>query len=147
MPASSPVTWSSYATKEVVSVKRFPADTPLCLTVWVCVCVRDSFLHFFFFLAGLGLRCRVAFSLAAVSEATRSARCSGFSSLWLPLLWSEACELSTCGSRGLEHRLGGCGARVFPDQGSNLCLLHWQVDALPLSYQGSLLVSPSEMWA
>ena len=28
-----------------------------------------------------------------------------------------------------------CG--VFADQGSNLCLLHWQMDSLPLSHQGS----------
>ena len=28
-----------------------------------------------------------------------------------------------------------CG--ICPDQGSNLCLLHWQVDSLPLCYQGS----------
>ena len=27
-----------------------------------------------------------------------------------------------------------CG--IFPDQGSNLCLLHWQVGYLPLSHQG-----------
>ena len=26
---------------------------------------------------------------------------------------------------------------VFPDQGLNLCLLHWQADSLPLSHQGS----------
>ena len=26
----------------------------------------------------------------------------------------------------------------IPDQGSNLHLLHWQVDSLPLSHQGSL---------
>ena len=25
----------------------------------------------------------------------------------------------------------------YSDQGSNPCLLHWQVDALPLSHQGS----------
>ena len=29
-----------------------------------------------------------------------------------------------------------CG--IFPDQGLNLCLLHWQADSLPLSHQGSL---------
>ena len=29
-----------------------------------------------------------------------------------------------------------CG--IFPDQGSNPCLLHWQVDYLPLSHQGRL---------
>ena len=28
-----------------------------------------------------------------------------------------------------------CG--IFPDQGSNPCLLHWQADSLPLSHQGS----------
>ena len=27
---------------------------------------------------------------------------------------------------------------IFPDQGSNPCLLHWQVNSLPLSSQGSL---------
>ena len=26
---------------------------------------------------------------------------------------------------------------MFPEQGSNLCVLHWQVDSLPLSPQGS----------
>ena len=26
---------------------------------------------------------------------------------------------------------------LFPDQGSNPCLLHWQADSLPLSHQGS----------
>jgi len=32
---------------------------------------------------------------------------------------------------------------VFPTQESNLSLLHWQVDALPLSHQGSLGCLPS----
>ena len=27
--------------------------------------------------------------------------------------------------------------RIFPTQGSNPCLLHWQVDSLPLTHQGS----------
>ena len=29
---------------------------------------------------------------------------------------------------------------IFPDQGLNLCLLHWHVDSLPLSYKRSLLL-------
>ncbi|KAJ8782455.1 hypothetical protein J1605_010163 [Eschrichtius robustus] len=29
-----------------------------------------------------------------------------------------------------------CG--IFPDQGSNLCPLHWQADSQPLRHQGSL---------
>ena len=53
--------------------------------------------------------------------------------------------LSSCGSQVLEHRFSSlvpwlscstaCG--IFLDQGLNLCLLHWRVDSLPLSYQGS----------
>ena len=42
--------------------------------------------------------------------------------------------VSSCGSRALEHRLShppACG--ISPDQGLNPCLLHWQVDSLPLS--------------
>ena len=37
-----------------------------------------------------------------------------------------------------------CGAQVcseaygiFPEQGSNLCPLHWQMDSYPLEHQGS----------
>ena len=42
---------------------------------------------------------------------------------------------------GLKHS-AACG--IFLDQGSNLCLLHWQVDSLPLSHQGSpILLSKS----
>ena len=26
---------------------------------------------------------------------------------------------------------------ILPDQGSNLCLLHWQADSLPMSHWGS----------
>ena len=51
----------------------------------------------------------------------------------------------------VEHRLWGAWASVavarglscstacgiFPDQGSNPCLLQWQMDSLPLSHQGS----------
>ena len=56
--------------------------------------------------------------------------------------------LSSCGSWAPKHRLNSvapglscptaCG--VFPDQGSNPCLLHWQADSLPLSHQGSPII-------
>ena len=35
----------------------------------------------------------------------------------------------------------GCHALfqgIFPTQGSNLCLVHWQVGSLPLSHQGGI---------
>ena len=46
--------------------------------------------------------------------------------------------LSSTGSIVVAHRLScsiECG--IFLDQGSNLCLLHWQADSLPLSHKGS----------
>ena len=78
-------------------------------------------------------------------------RCVGFS-LWqllllqstgsrvrgLPQLWhrgSLAAALET-GSIVVVHQLScstACG--IFLDQRSNLCLLHWKVDSLPLSHQ------------
>ena len=48
-----------------------------------------------------------------------------------PRLWGT-------GSIVVAHGLccpSACG--IFPDQGSNSCLLHWQTDSLPLSCQGS----------
>ena len=51
--------------------------------------------------------------------------------------------LSAVASLAVEHRLTSAWASVFaayeifPDQGSNLCLLHGQVDSFPLSHQGS----------
>ena len=44
---------------------------------------------------------------------------------------------SSCSSRALEHRLSCAEVRaIFPDQGSNLCLLYCQEDSSPLSHQG-----------
>ena len=46
--------------------------------------------------------------------------------------------LRSTGSTVLVHRLScsvPCG--IVPDQESNLCPLHWQVDCLKLSHQGS----------
>ena len=59
-------------------------------------------------------------------------------------------ELLTAVASLAEHGLQGAQASVavgrgvscsvlcgiFPDQGSKLCLLHWQADSLPLSHQG-----------
>ena len=51
----------------------------------------------------------------------------GLQSAWALVV--EACRLSSCGTY----------APLLPfwDQGLKLCLLHWQVDSLPLSHQGS----------
>ena len=50
----------------------------------------------------------------------------------------EAPGLWSTDSVVVVHRLNcskACG--IFPDEGSNLCLLHWQANSLPLSHQGS----------
>ena len=66
-----------------------------------------------------------------------------------PLQYS--CMENTCGQRGLvaycpwdlpgENTEVGCHFLlqvIFPSQGSNPHLLHWQTDSLPLNHQGSL---------
>ena len=100
-------------------------------------------MSFFFLCIYLWLRwvfhCYTGFSLAAVSR--------GYS------LFIVAVHrlLIAVASLIVEHRLQGAGSAVaanglccatacgiFPDQGSNPCPLHWQVDSLPLSHQTSL---------
>ena len=64
------------------------------------------------------------------------------------LLWStgsnlghtiKTLDLNSCGSWALKHRpscLIACS--ILLDQGSNQCLLHWQVDSQPLDHQEGL---------
>ena len=97
----------------------------------------------------LGLCCCVwAFSSCGerglLSIAVRSLHCSGFSCCGAQALGMWAQELQLPGSRaelGLSscgHGLSGCRAcGIFPDQGSNLCPLHWQSDSYPLCQRGS----------
>ena len=57
--------------------------------------------------------------------------------------------LSSWGSQALEHRIVvvahklSCSPAygIFPTQGSNPRLLHWQADSVPLCHQGSPLMS------
>ena len=64
--------------------------------------------------------------------------CAGFSSLWLLLSQTEHRLQGTQASVVVVPGLScstGCG--IFPNQGPNPCLLHWQADSWPLSYQRS----------
>ena len=72
----------------------------------------------------------------------------GFSLRWHLLFLSTgstARGLSSCHLCAPETRLHSCGAQacgsvacgIFPDQGSNPNLLHWQANSSPLSHQGS----------
>ena len=73
----------------------------------------------------------------------RTFRCSGF---FYCRAWTcGQAGFSSCGSWALEHRFSSwdawlscstaCG--IFPDQGSNPFLLHWQADSSPQSHQDS----------
>ena len=96
-------------------------------------------------------------SLAVVSGDYSLSRCASFSMWWL-LYWKHepqgtrasvvvAPGPQSTGSIVVVHGLA-CSVEhgIFPDQGSNSCLLHWQADSLPLSHQGSPWAS-SHSWS
>ena len=109
----------------------------------------------YLFLAVLSLHCYASFSLLVASRGYSSCgvwafQCGGFSSCRAWALGMQASVfvahgLSSCGSWALEHRFSTCSCglncstacRIFLYQGSNLCLLLWHADSLPLSHQGS----------
>ena len=75
-------------------------------------------------------------SLLAASGGHFSSQCAGLS-LSRPLLLRSTGSRRT-GSVVVAHGpscSAACG--IFPDQGSNPCRLHWQVDSQPLHHQGS----------
>ena len=104
----------------------------------ICLCIL--------LLAVLALPClRSSFSSCG-EQGLLQLWCTRFSLCWLLLLQSmgsRAQQLPPLGSRAESQQLWHMGSvvpwcvGVFPDQGSNLYLLHWQADSLPLSHQGS----------
>ena len=106
--------------------------------------------------AVLGLHDCAGFSLVAAPLhcSVGASRCSGF--FWVAqapgLAGCSSCStaehlvssavvapgLSSTGSTVVVHGLSCSTVRgIFPDQGSNLCLLCWQADSLPLIHHGS----------
>ena len=86
-------------------------------------------------------------SLVVASGGHSSLRCAGLSLSWALLLRSTSSKRA--GSVVVAHGPScsvACG--ILPDQGSNLCPLHWQADSQPLRHQGSpdlVLLSPSNV--
>ena len=80
------------------------------------------------------------YSLVAVHRLLIAApsRCTG--SRARGLRWSRlpAPRAQAHGCRAWAFFSWACG--IFLDQGSNLCLLHWQGNSLPLSHQGSPVI-------
>ena len=130
------------------SLPTEPLGTPyfqvaFCITLFICVCISGC--------AVSSLLCGL---LSSCGKQGLLSGCNvGFSSQWLLLLQSKGSRscglqqlqrvgsavvapgLRSTGSIVLVHGLScsaACG--IFLGQGSNLCLLHWLVDALPLSH-------------
>ena len=79
-------------------------------------------------------------SLVVARGGHSSSRCAGLS-LSRPLLL-QSTSSRHAGSVVVAHGpscSAACG--IFPDQGSNPCLLHWQADSQPLRHQGSPIFS------
>ena len=80
------------------------------------------------------------FSLVRVSEASPR---GGFSCCGARAPGAQALVLAAHGLLSADSvvvvRELSCSAAcwIFPDQGSNLCLLHWQANSHPLYHQGS----------
>ena len=72
----------------------------------------------------------------AVNRGQSSSRCAGLS-LSQPLLLQSTG--SRCAGSVVVAHGPSCSAAcgIFPHQGSNLCLLHWQADSQPLRHQGN----------
>jgi len=87
------------------------------------------------FLAVLGLLCCTGFSLVVVRGGDSLVAVCGFPTVVASLV--EHGLYSVQASVVIVHRLGCFMAcAIFPNQGLNPCLLHWQAESLPLSPQG-----------
>ena len=107
-------------------------------------------------MAALGLHCCTGLSLDAANEGSSLVAECGLSLQWLLPLRSTGSEAhgrqqsQPAGSAVAAPRLwstdsvvvahGLCcsvACPIFPDQGLNPCLLHWQAGSLPLNHRGS----------
>ena len=105
-------------TWELQVVEEKPAGRAV--TVWGFY----NFIYYLFIFGGAGSL------LPCERLGARASRCNGFSCCGSWALGS--------GSVVLAHGLSCSEAwGIFPDQALNPCLLHWWVDSLPLSHQGS----------
>ena len=92
--------------------------------------------YFYFFLAALGL-CflqlqRVGATLRCGARASHGGgfSCCGARALGAPASVVVARGLQSAGSVVVAHGLScSTACRIFPDQGSNPCALHWQADS------------------
>ena len=132
------------------------------LTLSTCVFLKKK--PRYLFLAALGLCCCMLGFSHGSERGYSLLLCTGFSLWWLLVLWSTGSRhvgFSTCSTGAQQLWCLGPGAhgfqqlchrgsvvvahglqfptacRIFLDQDSNPCPLHWQADSSPLHHQGS----------
>ena len=111
--------------KQNLIVKK---KSPNFIILFVTNIISSSFifLRFIYFLAVVGLRCCVSFSLVVANRGFSLVLMSSFSCCGAWPQWASlivAPGLSNCGEQGGLSYMEACG--IFPrDQGSNQCLLH-----------------------
>ena len=128
-------------------IGQWPFGSFLIITSWIIL--RWVSVFFFpFGCAGSSLVLRLFSSCSEQgplsTSGARASHCGGFSCCGARALGRAgsvlvAPGLCSTGSVGAAHGLScsvACG--ILPDRRSNLCLLHWQADSLPLSHRGGL---------
>ena len=126
------MSWFTFFYVELSKILKFLVifPRPTSLKGWHCIPLDQTF-----FLK-INLFIYLWLSLVAASGGHSSWRCAGLS-LSRPLLLRSTGS-RRAGSAVVAHGPScsvACG--IFPDQGSNLCPLHWQADSQPLRHQGS----------
>ena len=95
----------------------------------------------------LGLHCHAGFSLVAVSSFLIAAASFAVEDgpAWTSVVAAPGCQNagSVVVARGLSF---SAAYGIFPDQRSNPCLLHWQVDSLAPSHQESPVLILNFTW-
>ena len=139
-------------TSSEFSFQVLPSNFINCCFRYSSVHLIFNFIYLFLTVLGLVFVAVRIFHQLQQAGATLQLWCMGFS---LPIAMAFSCcraqplgtqgsavpapELQNTGSVVVPYRLScsipACG--IFPDQGSDLCLLHWQADSLSLSYQSS----------
>ena len=106
--------------------------------ITVCICFPQNWCLSLYFWLGAVF---VAVRSFLFGERGLLFSCGVWASSVAASLWSMGFRtpgLYSTGSIAVVNQLScsaACG--IFPDRGSNPCLLHWQGDSLPLSHQGS----------
>ena len=103
---------------------------------FICVLLCWVFTDAWTFLQFLRVRgCTLVAMHRLLSEVSSLASEHGLQGTWGSVV--AAPELQSIGSVVVHGLSCSAACGIFPDQRSNLCLGHGQMDSLPLSYQGS----------